>query len=61
MNKFLKKFLVASLAVSAINFSPIIFQNNFQIVAVAHAEIKNYSGFGEYLMSEFEIISLMYG
>lgn len=40
MNKFLKKFLVASLAVSAINFSPIIFQNNFQIFSVACAEIK---------------------
>ena len=46
MNKFLKKFLVMSFAISTINFSQIIFQNHFQIFSAAHAEIKNYEGEG---------------
>ena len=42
MNKNLKKFLIASVAVGSVNFLPINFyQNNFHIVSVAHAEIQN--------------------
>ena len=54
--KVLMKFLIASLAVGTVNFSPIIFhaENNLQIVSVAHAEIKTYEGVGEYVMSDFE-------
>ena len=46
--KILSKILIASVAVGSINFLPTNFyQNNFQIVAVAHAEIQNVTASGK--------------
>lgn len=36
----------------------LIFISIFFFSQIAHAEIKNYSGFGEYLMSEFETLDV---
>ena len=36
----------------------LIFISIFFFSPIAHAEIKNYSGFGEYLMSEFETLDV---
>ena len=45
--KFMKKFLISSVAVGVISFSSIVYyENNLQIVSVVHAEIKTYEAVG---------------
>ncbi|MBR1730539.1 MAG: tetratricopeptide repeat protein [Selenomonadaceae bacterium] len=48
--KFLKKLFIASLAVGSFAFVPKIY-NFQQITSIAHAEVKEYIGIGEYIMS----------
>ena len=49
---YLKKLIAASIAVGALTFTPNVCQ--YPLMSVAHAEIKTYTGVGEYVMSNFE-------
>ena len=52
----LKKMLAVSVVLGSFAFAPNLLQINnfFPVVSIAHAEIKTYTGIGEYVMSDFE-------
>lgn len=49
---YLKKIILATIAVGALTFTPNIY--HFPINSVAYAEVQTYTGVGEYVMSNFE-------
>lgn len=56
IKKSLKKLIAASMIAGSMTLTPMIddFNVDFSFMSVAHAEIKTYTGVGEYLMSDFE-------
>ena len=56
IKKSLKKLIAASMIAGSMTLTPVIddFNIDFTVMSVAHAEIKTYTGVGEYLMSDFE-------
>ena len=56
IKKTLKKLIMASMIVGSMTLTPAIdnFNVNISFMPAAHAEIKTYTGVGEYLMSDFE-------
>ena len=56
IKKSLKKLIAASMIAGSMTITPVIddFNVDLTFMSVAHAEIKTYTGVGEYLMSDFE-------
>ena len=56
IKKSLKKLITASMIAGSMTLTPVIDDVNidFTFMPAAHAEIKTYTGVGEYLMSDFE-------
>ena len=53
MKKFINKILIAALTVGSFTFTPEVY-NLQQFLPIAHAEVKEYIGVGEYIMSKKE-------
>ena len=56
IKKSLKKLIAASMIAGSMTLTPVIddFDVEFTFMSVAHAEIRTYTGVGEYIMSDFE-------
>ena len=58
IRKNLRRMIVASIIVGGFTFVPITEVYNFPLISIAHAEVKTYTGIGEYLMSDGETMEI---